>query len=82
MPLNLYNSIVLTIPTLGGGGGGVGEDEVDVGKVGDGMDIGGNCGMCYFINWTALLGESPVSSSSLSRAREIKGLFSTPPIPR
>jgi len=42
--------ITLAIQTLGGGGGGVGEDRVDVGEEGDGMDGGSDCGMCYFIN--------------------------------
>ncbi len=55
MPLNMGSLIALAIPTLGGGGDGVGEDGVDVGEVGDGVDGGGNCGMRYFIIRTALL---------------------------
>ena len=81
MPRNTGNLIVLTIPTFGGGGGGVGEDGVDVGEVGGGADGGGNNGMHYFINQTALLEENPMSSSSLSRDSEIRELFSNPSIP-
>jgi len=73
--------IALAIPTLSGGGGGVGEDGVDVGEVGDGVDVGGNSGMRCFINRTALLGEKPTSSSSLPRDSEIRGLFSITSIP-
>jgi len=40
----------LTIPTFGGGGGGVGEDGFDVGEVGDGIYGGGISGKCYLIN--------------------------------
>ena len=81
MPLNTGNLIALAIPTLGGGGGGVCEDGVDVGEVRDGMDGGGNCGIRCFINRTALLGENRASSSSLSRDDEINALFSNSPLP-
>jgi len=49
------NLIALTIRTLGGGGGGVGEDGVDVGEVGGGVDGGGNNGMRFFINFLAIV---------------------------
>lgn len=81
MPLNKGNLIALTIPTLGGGGGGVGGDGVDGGEEGNGVDGGGSRGMRCFINWTALLRENQASSSSLSYESEIKGLFSNPLIP-
>lgn len=78
------NLIALTIPTLGGDGGGIGEEGVDeggvdVGEVGDGVDGGGNSRMRRFINQTILLVEDLGRSSSLSH--EIRGLFSNPSIP-
>ena len=66
MPLNMSNLIALAIPTLSGGGGGVGEDGFDEGEVGDGVDGSGISGMCYLINQNAHLRENPTSSSSLS----------------
>lgn len=72
MPINTSNLIALTIPTLSGGGGGVGEDGFDVGEVVDGMDSGGISGMRCFINQTMLLGENLASSSLLSRKMKSK----------
>jgi len=74
--------MALAILTLGGGGGGVGEDGVDVGEVGGGVDGGGKSGMHCFINQTPLLRENPTSSSLFSRESEIRGLFSNPSTPR
>jgi len=82
MPLNIGNLIVLTIPTFGGGVGEVGEDGVDVGEVGGGVDGGSNSGMHFLINWSTLLGENHVSSSLLSHEIEIRGLFSNLSVPR
>ena len=82
MPLNTGNLTTLANPTFNGGEGGVHEDGFDVGEVGDGVDGGGISGMRCLINQNALLGENPASSSSLSYAIEIKGLFSNPSIPR
>ena len=82
MPLSTGNLIAPAIPTLGGGSGGVGENGLDVGEVGDGMDGSGIIGKRCFINWTTVLGENPASSSSLSRENEIRGLFSNPSVPR
>lgn len=81
MPLNTGILIAFTIPTLGGGGGGVGGDGVDVGQEGDGVDEGSNCGMHCFIHQTTLLKENLARSSSLSHESEIRGLLSNPLIP-
>ena len=50
MPLNTGDLIALAIPTLGGGGGGVGGDGVEGGEECNGVDGGGRCGMRCFIN--------------------------------
>ena len=63
------------------GGGGVGGDGGEGGEVGGGVSGGGNCGMRCLIKLTAILGETQVSSSSLSCEGEIKGLFPNFPLP-
>ena len=63
------------------GGGGVSGDGDEGGEVGGGMGGGGNCRMCCLIKLTALLGETRVRSSSLSREGEIKGPFPNSPLP-
>ena len=68
--------IALAMLNRGGGGGGVGEDGGEVGEAREGISGGDSCGMRYLIKLTALLGETFVSSSSLSREGEIKVLFS------
>ena len=73
-PLNTGSLIALAILNCGGGGGGVGGDGGEGGEVGGGVDV--NHGICCLIKLTTLLGETFVSSSSLSREGEIKGLFS------
>lgn len=80
-PLNVCSLISLTILTFGGGGVAGGVDGFDEGDVGGGMDEGGISGKHSLINQTMLPGENLLSSFSLSREIEAKGLFSTPPIP-
>jgi len=65
---------VLTILNCGGGRGGVGEDGGEDGETSGGVDGGGMRGIRCLIKLIALLGETFVSSSSLSRGGEIKGL--------
>ena len=72
---------MLSMLNCGVGGGGVGGDGGEVGEAGGGMGGGGNCGIHYLIKLTALLEETQVSSSSLSREGEIKGLFPNSPLP-
>ena len=75
-PLNTRNFIALTIWNYGGGGGGVGGDGGDAGETDDGVGGDGMHGIPYLIKLIALLGNTFMSSSSLSRRGEIKGLFS------
>jgi len=71
--MNIVILIALSILNCGGGVGGDGGGE---GEVGDSVGGGGNRGMLCLIKLTMLLGETLVNSSSLSREGEIKGLFS------
>jgi len=61
----------------GGGRGGVGGDRGDDGETGGGVGGGGMCGIRCLIRLITLLRENFGSSSSLSRAGEIKGIVSS-----
>jgi len=76
-PLNTGKFITLAILNFGGGGGGVGEDRVEDGETGGGVGGGSMRGIHCLIKLITLLGETFVSSSSLSRRGEIKGLNSS-----
>ena len=54
----------------------MGGDGGEGGETGGGVGGGGKCGSLCLIKLTVLLGETFMSSSSLSREGEIKGLFS------
>jgi len=75
-PLNTSSLIALSILNCGSGGGGVGGDRCEGGKMGGGVGGGGKHRIHYFIKLIMLLGEAFVSSSLLSCEDEIKGLFS------
>lgn len=75
-PLNTDNFIALAILNCGGGGSGVGRDGVENGEASCGADGAGMRRIRYLIILITLLGETFMSSSSLSRHGEIKGLFS------
>lgn len=66
-PLNTDNIIVLTILNCGGGGGGVGGHGGEDSEIGGGVGGGGMHRIRFLIRLIALLGETFVSSSSLSR---------------
>ena len=68
--------IALAILNCGGGRGGAGGDGGEGAETGGGVGGGGKCGIRCLIKLTMLLGETFVSSSSLSREGEIKGLAS------
>ena len=55
-------------------------DGFDVSDMGGGVDEGGINRKRFLIYQTTLPGENLASSSSLSREKEAKGLFSIPPI--
>jgi len=57
----------------GGRGGGLGKDGGEDGETSGGVGGGGMHEICYFIGLITLLGETFVSSSSLSHRGEIKG---------
>ena len=59
----------------------MGEDEGGDGETGCGVGGSGMRGICYFIKLIALLGETFVSSSLISRGGEIKGLVSSSVLP-
>jgi len=65
----------------GVGVGGVGGHGGEEGEVGGGIGGGGNYGMRFLIKQTALLGETRVSSSSLSCKGETNGLFANSSLP-
>jgi len=65
-PLNADNFIVLTILNYGGGEGGVGEDGGEDGETGGGVGGGVMHRIRYLIRLIALLGETFMSSFSLS----------------
>jgi len=79
--LNTGNFIVLSILNYGGGRGGVGGYGGEYGETGGGVGGGGMRRIHCLIRLIALLGETLVSSSSLSRRGEIKGIFSIPLLP-
>ena len=70
------NIVILIALSILNCGGGVGGDGGQGGEVGGGVGGGGKCGIHCLIELNALLEETFVSSSSLSREGEIKGLFS------
>lgn len=70
--LNTINFITLTILNCGDGGGGVGGDGDEGGETSGGVGGGGMRRIHYLIRLIALLGETFVSTSSLSRQGEIK----------
>ena len=80
-PLNTVSLIALAMLNCGVGGGGVGGDGGEGGEAGGGVGGGGNCRMRCLIKLTALLGETQMRSSSLSREGESKGLFPNPSVP-
>ena len=74
-PLITNSLIALTILNCSGGGHGVGGDGGERGEKGGSVGGGGKSGILCLIKLTALLGETFMSSSSLSHKGEIKGLF-------
>ena len=80
-PLNTENFIVLAILNYGGSGGGVGGDGGEEGEMGGGVGGGGKHKICCLIRLTVLLGETLMSSSSLSCDGEIKGLVPNSSLP-
>ena len=76
-PLNTDKFIALTILNCGGGGG-VGKDGGEDGETGGGV---GGGGIHCLIKQIVLLGETFMSSSSLSRRGKIKGLVSISVLP-
>jgi len=80
-PLNIDNFITLSILNYGGGGGGVGGDRGEYGETGGGVGGGGMHEIRCFMKLITLLGETFVSSSSLSCRGEIKGLVSSSALP-
>ena len=80
-PLNTGNFIALAILNCGGGRGGVGGDGGEDVETGGGVGGGGRHGIRCLIKLTALLEETFLSSSLLSRRGKIKGLFSISALP-
>ncbi len=68
---------MLAILNYGGGGGGVDEDGGEDGETVSGVGGSGMRGIHCFIKLITLLGETFVSSSSLSRGGEIKRLVTS-----
>lgn len=75
-PMNTISLISLSILNRGGGRGGVGGDGDEGGETGGDVGGGGKHGILCLIKLTTLLGETFVTSCSLSHEGEIKGLFS------
>jgi len=80
-PLNTGSFITLAILLRGGDGGGMGKFRGEDGEIGGGVSSGGMHRILFFIRLIALLGETFMSSSSLSRVGEIKGLVSNFSLP-
>ena len=72
---------MLTIFNYGGGEGSVGGDGGNDGETSGGEGGGGMRGIHCLIKLITLLGETFVSSSSLSRQGKIKGLLSISALP-
>jgi len=73
--------MALAILNCGGGKGDMGGDGGEGGETSGSVGEGGKCRIHYLIKLTTLLGETSVSSSSLSREGEIKGLVSNSSLP-
>jgi len=80
-PLNTDSLTALTILNDGSGGDGVGGDGSEEGEMGGSVGGGGTCGIHYIIKLATLLGETFISSSSLSHKGEIKGVVSNSSLP-